>query len=71
MNKKFFVELYFYKDNSKQKGLSEQPNLDDYKSETIMTSVVSSNWNYAKEQILKKFPETAYIHFHESRNLDY
>ena len=66
----YFMELYFFADNILKTHLDKQPNLDNYKSTTIMTNVIASSWNEAKKKILEKYPSTAYIHMHETRNMD-
>jgi len=70
MRKKYFVELYYYKEDMKALGFKEIPNLDYYKTETTMTEVVSGSWNEAKKKLLNDFPDTAYILVHETRNID-
>jgi len=70
MKKKYFVELYYYKDDVKNLGLKDIPNLDDYKPETKMTNVVSGSWDDAKNKLLLDFPDIAYILVHETKNID-
>ncbi|MFK7779998.1 MAG: hypothetical protein QM490_02525 [Candidatus Gracilibacteria bacterium] len=64
------MELYFFKDNILKTELDEQPNLDNYKSKTIMTNIIATSWEEAKRKLLVKHPNTAYIHMHETRSID-
>lgn len=70
MRKKYFVELYFHKQENKDQNLDEIPNLDDYSSDTVMIHIVSTTWDEAKSKILNQYPHTAYIYVHETRNID-
>lgn len=70
MRQKYYVELYYYKDGIKNLGFKEEPNLDDYKIETVMTEIVSESWEDAKRNLLMKYPNIAYIYVHETRNID-
>jgi len=70
MKKKYFAELYFYKNNITKKGLQKEPNLDDYLSDTIMTQIIATSWQEAKAMILKQYPNTAYTYIHETRNIE-
>jgi hypothetical protein len=70
MKEKYFVELYYYKKNIKESGLQENPNLDNYLPETTMAQVIATSWEEAKNKILQKYPNTAYIYVHETRNIE-
>ncbi len=70
MRKNYYVELYFYKEDMKELGFKEVPDLDNYKYETKMTKVISSSWDEAKNKLLLEFPDIAYIYVHETRNID-
>jgi hypothetical protein len=70
MRKNYYVELYYYKDNMKELGFKEEPDLDNYKSETKMTKIISNSWDEAKNKLLLEFPNIAYIYVHETRNID-
>jgi len=70
MKIKYFVELYYYKKDITGEGLQETPQLDNYMLDTTMTAIIATSWDNAKEKILKKYPKTAYIYVHETRNLD-
>lgn len=67
---KFSVELFFYKNNDKNSGLSEIPDLDNYKKETVTEYVTANDWNSAKEKILHKYPDVAYLIVQYTENLD-
>jgi len=70
MRKKYFLELYFYKKNIKERDFKEVPSLNDYLPRTIMTQVIATSWEQTKNKILKKYPDTAYIYVHEIRNME-
>jgi len=70
MRQKYFVELYFYTDNSLASGLQETPELNKYKNDTKMVEVISSSWDQAKKKLLLKFPDTAYMHVCETKNIE-
>lgn len=70
MKKKYYVELYFYKENMKELGFKEEPDLDNYKTETKMIEIISNSWIDAKNKLLLEFPAIAYIYVHETRNVD-
>ncbi len=70
MKKKYFAELYFYKKNIKKQNFKEEPDLDDYLPNTTMTQVVATSWEEAKGKLLKRYPDTAYIYIHETRNTE-
>lgn len=70
MKTKYFMELYFFKDHISKTELDEQPDLDHYKPETIMATVIATNWEDAKRKLLIQYPNTAYIHMHETRTID-
>lgn len=70
MKKKYFVELYFNKEGKQELGFSDTPELDHYKTETIMEQMISTSWEEAKRNLLLKYPNIAYIHVHETRNID-
>lgn len=67
---KYSVELYFFKEESKNNKLSDIPDLDKYKTETIMEYVEAPNWERAKKIILDKYQNLAYMYVHYTRNLD-
>ncbi len=67
---KFSVELFFYKDSNITDILSDIPDLDSYKKDTLIEHISESNWNKAKEKILSKYPNVAYIHILDKKDLD-
>lgn len=70
MKTKYFMELYFFKDKTSKTELDKQPNLEHYKPETIMTTVIATSWEEAKRNILLQYHDIAYIHIHETSTID-
>ena len=68
MTKKYFIELYFHKDN--KSSLEDKPNLDNYLSNTEISEIVANSWKEVKDKIIIKYPNIAYIHLLESRNMN-
>jgi len=68
--KKYFTELYFYKDGLNNSGYSDRPNLDEYINETIMCEISTTDWNSAVMKIITKHPAVAYVHLHKSVDID-
>jgi hypothetical protein len=67
---KYYTELYFYANETENKGFTEIPNLDEYSKTVIPFEVSANSWESAKKQIMTKYPNVAYIFVLESKNLD-
>lgn len=68
--KEFYTELYFAKEPIEHIKCSDVPNLDSYSESTVMFEVVASDWRSAKKVIADKYPNVAYIHLHNSKDLE-
>lgn len=69
--KKFNVEIYFYKNEHKSDDFSDIPELDKYENNAVMDSITASDVKSAKENLLKKYPNAAYIHIHYISDYSY
>ncbi len=69
--KKFYAEVYFFKDGVSNKEVQDSPNLDLYRTETRLENVASTDWDAAKKIISIRQGNIAYIHLIESKSLDY
>ena len=68
--KMYFTELYFFKDELKDKGLySELPTLDKYSVDTVLFQMSGIDWDYTKGKIIEEYPGVAFIHLHKSDDL--
>lgn len=69
--KKYSVEVYFYKKENENEVYSETPELDKYKSKGIIDSINASDAKSAKDSLLIKYPNAAYIHIHYVSDYSY
>lgn len=67
--KKFFTELYFYKDDHDKTGYTKIPNIHKYKTSPLSVDITATDWKDAEKQIVDKYSTVAYIHVIESRDL--
>lgn len=67
---KYYTELYFYENKDENKGLTDTPNLDEYSKSVVVYDVIATSWENAKNKIINKYPDVAYIHTIETRKLD-